>query len=166
MFKTLAYILRIPVCRKEQIPCPGYLLLCFYINRHAGLEFHREIVGEDGDLVDQPSYETLVKLSDLGCLRGNEVLQLFDTLQIFLLCLCIHQGLLFLIAQAEDLVCDGIVVLFVVRLFDEFLLQLLEAFVNAFRGEGSGVHDSPCDVFLHLPDEGIAVGADSIDGLQ
>ena len=74
-------------------------------------------------------------------MRGDEVLQLLDTLQIFLLHLRVHQGLLLLAAQAEDLVCDGVVVLFVVRLFDEFLLQLLEAFVNAFRGEGFGVHD-------------------------
>ena len=62
---------------------PRFLLLCFYINRHTGLEFHREMVSEDGDLVDRPSDETLVKLGDPGGLCGNEVLQFIDMLQGF-----------------------------------------------------------------------------------
>ena len=41
------------------------------------------MVSEDGDLVDRPSDETLVKLGDLGGLCGNEVLQFIDMLQGF-----------------------------------------------------------------------------------
>ena len=78
----------------------------------------------------------------------------------------IHLGLLFLIPQAEDFVCDGIVVLFVICFLDELLLQFLEAFVDAFRGEGAGVYDSLCHVLLHLLNEGIAVFAKPVDGFQ
>ena len=43
----------------------------------------RGAVVPDGDLVDRPSDETLVKLGDLGGRRGNEDLQFIDMLQGF-----------------------------------------------------------------------------------
>lgn len=110
-----------------------HLLLCFYINRHARPEFHGEVVRENGDFFNQPSDEAFVELGDLGGLVGDEILQFLDAFQIFLLCFCVHLGLLLLVAKPEDLVGDGVVVLFAVRFIDELFLQLLEAFVEAFR---------------------------------
>lgn len=144
----------------------GHLLLCFYINGYTGLEFHREVVIIHSNLVDQPSDEGFVKLGDLCGLRGDEVLQFLDPLQVFLFHLRIHQGLLLLVAQPEDLVGDGIVILLVVRFLDELLLQLLKAFVDAFRGEGARAYDSLRDIFLYLLDEGIAVFAKPLDRFQ
>ena len=54
------------------------LVLCFYVDCDAGLEFHGEVVGKDGDLLDELFDQSLIKLCDVGFLPGDEVLQLPD----------------------------------------------------------------------------------------
>ena len=54
------------------------LVLCFNIDCDAGLAFHGEVVGEDGDLLDELFDQSLVKLCDVGFLTGDEVLQLLN----------------------------------------------------------------------------------------
>lgn len=53
------------------------------INCDAGLEFHGEVVGEDGDLLDELFDQSLIKLCDVGFLTGDEVLQLRDPVHSF-----------------------------------------------------------------------------------
>ena len=48
--------------------------LCFDVDCNPGLEFHGEVVGEDGDLLDEFSHQILIKLCDVGFLTGDEVL--------------------------------------------------------------------------------------------
>lgn len=57
--------------------------LCFNVDCDAGLEFHGEVVGEDGDLLDELFDQSLVKLCDVGFLTGDEVLQLLDPVHGF-----------------------------------------------------------------------------------
>lgn len=53
-------------------------LLCFDVDREVGLEFHSEVVGKEGDLLDETLGLLLIKVRDLGFLLGDEVLQLFQ----------------------------------------------------------------------------------------
>lgn len=57
--------------------------LCFNVDCDAGLEFHGEVVGEDGDLLDELSDQSLIKLCDVSFLPCDEVLQLLDPVHGF-----------------------------------------------------------------------------------
>lgn len=57
--------------------------LCFNVDCDAGLEFHGEVVGEDGDFLDELFDQSLIELCDVGFLTGDEVLQLLDSVHDF-----------------------------------------------------------------------------------
>lgn len=57
--------------------------LCFDFDCDSGLEFHGEVLGEDGDLLDELFDQSLIKLCDVGFLPGDEVLQLPDPFHEF-----------------------------------------------------------------------------------
>lgn len=61
----------------------GSLVLCFDVDCDAGLEFHGEVVGEDGDFLDELFDQSLIKLCDVSFLPGDEVLQLLDSVHEF-----------------------------------------------------------------------------------
>jgi hypothetical protein len=48
------------------------------VNSYTGLEFHRKLVRVDGDFLNQPLDQSLVKFSEFGRLSGDEFLQLAD----------------------------------------------------------------------------------------
>ena len=48
--------------------------LCFDVDCDPGLEVHGEVVGEDGDLLDELFDQSLIKLCDVSFLSGDEVL--------------------------------------------------------------------------------------------
>ena len=56
----------------------GNLLLFVYIDAYAGLEFHGKFILIDGDFLNQPFDQSLVKFSEFGRLSGDEVLQYPD----------------------------------------------------------------------------------------
>jgi hypothetical protein len=85
------------------------LVLCFYVDCDAGLEFHGEVVGEDGDLLDELFDQSLIKLCDVGFLTGDEVLQFLDPVHGFFPEVAIDFGLFFLVAEPENLISDGVV---------------------------------------------------------
>ena len=124
------------------------LFLCFDVDCDPGLEFYGEVVGEDGDLLDELFDQSLIKLCDVSFLSGDEVLQLLDPVHGFFPVMAVDFGLFFLAAEPENLVGDGIVVLFVVRLLDEFLLQFQEPILNAVRRECISVDHGLSDVLL------------------
>lgn len=105
--------------------------LCFDINCDTGLEFHGEVVGKDSDLLDELFDQSLIKLSDVGFLTGDEVLQLLDPVHGFFPVVAVELGLFLLVAEPENLIGDGIIVLLVVCLFDELFLQFLKPCLNA-----------------------------------
>ena len=127
----------------------GRLALLFYdIDTDAGFEPDREVVAKDGNFVDELFDQSLIELCDVGLLSGDEVLQLLDSIHGFFPVMAVDLGLFLLVAEPENLICDGIVVLLVVCLLDEFLLQLLKPCLNAIRGEGVSIYHGLCDVLL------------------
>ena len=96
--------------------------LCFDIDCDAGLEVYGEVVGEDGDLLDELFNQSLIKLRDVGFLTGDEVLQLLDPIHGFFAVVAVDFGFFLLVAEPENLIGDGVVVLLVVCLLDELFL--------------------------------------------
>lgn len=117
----------------------GSLGLCFDVDCDPGLEFHGEVVLENGDLLDELSDQSFIKLCDVGFLSGDKVLQLLDPVHSFFPVVAVDLGLFLLVAESENLVGNGIVVLFIVRLLDELLLQFQEPTLNTVRREGVSV---------------------------
>ena len=140
--------------------------LRFNVDCEAGLEFHGEVVGKDGDFLDEFFDQSFIKLCDVGFLLGDEVLQLLDSVQGFLPLMAVDRGLFLLVAEPKNLVSDGIIVLLVVGLLDELLLQLLQPCLNAVRREGVGADHGFCDVCLQLFQEDLTLGQDLVDGLD
>ena len=93
-------------------------VLIFNFDADAGLEFHSEVVSKNGDLLDELLDECFVKFCDIGFLLADKVLQLFDPVHGFFPAVAVQLGFLFLFPDPEDLVGDGVVVLFAVGLFD------------------------------------------------
>ena len=71
----------------------GSPVLCFDIDCEARLEFHCEVVGKDGDLLDELFYQSFVELCNVGFLSGDEVLQLGDAFLCLLAVTCVCLGL-------------------------------------------------------------------------
>ena len=67
--------------------------LCFNVDCDAGLEFHGEVVVEDGNLLDKLFDQSLIKLCNVGFLSGDEVLQLGDAFLCLLAVTCVCLGL-------------------------------------------------------------------------
>lgn len=57
--------------------------LCFDVDCDPGLEVHGEVVGEDGDFLDELFDQRIIELCDVGFLIGDEVLQFLDTVHGF-----------------------------------------------------------------------------------
>ena len=87
----------------------GSLVLCFNVDCDAGLEFHGEVVGEDGDFLDELFDQSLIELCDVGFLTGDEVLQLLDSVHDFFPVVAVEFGLFLLVAQPENLIGDGVI---------------------------------------------------------
>ena len=83
--------------------------LCFDFDCDSGLEFHGEVLGEDGDLLDELFDQSLIKLCDVGFLPGDEVLQLLDSVHGFFPVVAVELGLFLLVAEPENLIGYGIV---------------------------------------------------------
>lgn len=140
--------------------------LRFNVDCEAGLEFHGEVVGKDGDFLDEFFDQSFVELRDVGFLLGDEVLQLLDSVQGFFPVVAIDLGFLLLVAEPENLISDGVVILFVVGFLDELLLQLREPFLNAVRREGIGADYGFGDVCLQLLQKDLTLGQNLINGLE
>lgn len=107
--------------------------LCFDFNCDPGLEFHGEVVGEDGDFLDELFDQSLIKLCDVGFLTGDEVLQFLGPIHGFFSVVAVEFGFFLLVAEPENFICYGVIVLLVVCLFDELFLQFLKPCLNAIR---------------------------------
>ncbi len=62
--------------------------------------------------------------------------------------MAVYLGLFLLVAESENFICDGVIVLLVVCLLDELFLQFLQPCLNAVRREGVSVDHSLGDVLL------------------
>ena len=66
-------------------------------------------------------------------LFGDEALQLLDSVHGLFPVVAVNFGLFLLLPEAENLVGDGVVVLFIVCLLDKLFLQFLKPCLNAVR---------------------------------
>lgn len=142
------------------------MLLFCNIDADAGFEFDREVVGKDGDLLDEAFDTILVKVRDFGFLLADEVLQLLDPVQSFFPAVAVNLGLFFLLTEPENLVSDGVVVLLVVGLLDKLLLELHKPCLNAVRRKRVGTDHGFGDVLPHLLQEGFSFGQNLVEGLD
>lgn len=122
--------------------------LCFDIDCDPGLEFHDEVVCEDGNLLNELFNQSLIKLCDTGFLPGDEFLQFLNPVHGFFSVMAVELGLFLLVAEPENFVSDGIVVLFVICLLDELFLQFFKPCLNAVRREGVSTHYGLGDILL------------------
>ena len=91
--------------------------LFFNINRNTGLKVYSEVVLENSDLLNQAADQRLIKFGDGAGLLFDEILQLPDLLHLFIFDDTVHLSLPALIPEAENLICNGIVVVFLVDFF-------------------------------------------------
>ena len=106
------------------------------------------MVLKNGDLLDELPDECLIKFCDISFLTGDEVLQFLDPVHDFFPAVAVELGLFLLVAEPENLIGYGIVVLFIVCLLDELFLQFFEPCLNAARREGVSADHSLGDVLL------------------
>lgn len=143
-----------------------HLCLSVNVDRYSGFQFHGEVVGEDGDLLDELFDQSLIEFCDIGFLLGDEALQLLDPVHGLFPVMAVYLGLFLLVAEPENLISDGIVVLLVVGFLDELLLQFLKPALNTVRREGVGADYGFGDVLLQLLQKDLTLGQNPVDGLE
>ena len=111
----------------------GSLVLRFDFDSETGLEFYGEVVGIGCNALDELFDQSLIKLCDVCFLLGDEVLQLLDPVHGLFPVVAVDLGLFLLVAEPENVISDGIVVLLVVGFLDELLLQFLKPALNTVR---------------------------------
>lgn len=120
------------------------------------------MVGKDGDFLDEFFDQILIEPCNVGFLLSNEVLQFSDPVHGLFPVVGVNLGHLFLIAESENLVSDGIVDLLVVDLLDELLLQFIKPCLNAVRRERVGADYGLGDIHLQLLQKGLTLGQNSV----
>ena len=83
---------------------------------------------KNGNLLNELFNQSLIKLCNIGFLPGDEVLQFLNPVHGFFLVMAVELGLFLLVAEPENFVSDGIVVLFVICFLDELFLQFFKPF--------------------------------------
>ena len=101
-----------------------------------GFEFHGEVVGKNGYLLDELFYQSLIKLRDVSFLFGDEALQLLDSVHGLFPVVAVNFGLFPLLPEAENLIGDGVVVLLVVCLLDKLKEAMDVPDIKVIAGAG------------------------------
>lgn len=133
------------------------LLLFVYVHFDTGFKLDDEVVGKYGNLLDGFSNRCIFQFCKLRWLLLDKILQLFEMFKFFLLPMLMSFGFFRLLPQSEDLICNGVVVLMVRCFFNEFLLQLIHAFLNGRWGGCIESCNGHGDIFLHLFDKSITI---------
>ena len=105
--------------------------LSINIDLDPGLEFHGEVVGKNGNLLNEIFEQSLIKFCNIGFLPGDEVLQFLNPVHGFFSVMAVELGLFLLVAEPVNFVSDGIVVWFVICFLDELFLQFFKPCLNA-----------------------------------
>ena len=100
-----------------------HIYLHFNTDRHARLESKLQVIIVNGYLLQQFLHQRIIKLRDLTRLRLYEFLKLVNAFRVFLLRSVVHAFLLLQLTQAQDFLCDVIVVLPALRPVDQLPLQ-------------------------------------------
>lgn len=89
---------------------------------HSRLQLHRKPIVPHGNLLKPPPGKALVKFCKLGILLLDEIIQLVDTLDLFVTDSGVGEVLLLHLTKLEYLIGDVVVVLLAGRMVDKLLL--------------------------------------------
>lgn len=143
-----------------------FVVLCFDVDCDSGLEVDVEVILKDRNLCDQALDQCLVKLCDGGRLAFDEILQIPDLLHLFIFDDAVHLGLPALITEAENLICDGVVVCALVCFFQKLFLQIAQPGIDDLRGEGAAISDGGFHVGLQGFQKVVLLAEHLIDGVD
>ena len=125
------------------------MVLFFDIDCKPGFEFHSEVVGKDGDLLDELfTRASSNSVMSVFCLEIKSCSS-FDPVHGFFPVVAVDLGLFLLFLSLRDFVSDGIVILFVVCLLMSSF-AVLPAELDAVRREGVSADYSLGDIGLQL----------------
>ena len=96
--------------------------LCININADAGFWFHGGVVIPDGYLLDPASHQCFIEFCKIGGLLCDVILQVIDSLYLFVPCGGIDGCFLAKFSEPEDFIRYFVVVLFAVGFLDQLLL--------------------------------------------
>ena len=124
--------------------------LCIHINADTGFQFDGDMVIPDCDQLDPASHQRFIKFSKEGGLLRYVILQVIDSLYLFVPCGGIDGCFLTEFSESEDFIRYFVVVLFAVGFLDQFLLQRHQLFVNVVNGRCLRCSDDCGNVKLEL----------------
>lgn len=93
--------------------------LCIHINADARFQFDGDMVIPDGDLLDPASHQCFIKFCKESGLLRDVILQVVNSLYLFISCGGIDGCFLAKFSKPEDLIRYFVVVLFAVGLLDQ-----------------------------------------------
>ena len=93
--------------------------LCINIDINTGFQFDGDVVIADSDLLDPASHQCFIEFNKEGGLLRNVILQVVDSLYLFIPCGSIDSGLLAELSKFENLICYFIVGFFVIGFFNK-----------------------------------------------
>ncbi len=99
--------------------------LCINIDADAGFQFNCDVVIPDGDLLDPASHQRFIKFSKVGGLLRDVILQVVNSLYLFVPCGGIDGCFLAEFSESEDFIRYFIVVFFAVGFLDQLLLRVI-----------------------------------------
>lgn len=111
----------------------SFYYLSLHIHRHPEFEFHFKPFLISRNLSSQPPNKLLMVFRDLGCLTIQKFSYLSDSLFQALPLGTHHQSVLLQIMQAIAFIGYAVVVLFGICPSQQFLLQLLQLYLNALH---------------------------------
>lgn len=124
--------------------------LCININADARFQFNCYAVILDCDLLDPASHQCFIEFCKIGGLLRNVILQLVDSLYLFISCGGIDSGFLAELSEFENLISNLVVGFFALGFLDELLLQGHQLLVDVLNGSGLRSLDNRSDVKLQL----------------
>lgn len=101
----------------------------FNLHHNPRLQLHRKSIVPNDNLLKPPPGKALVKLGKLGILLLDELVQLIDTLDLFVTDGGVGEVLLFHLTKPEYLIGDVVVVLLAGSVVDKLLLKLSQPLV-------------------------------------
>lgn len=127
-----------------------FMKLCIHINANTGFQLDGDAVIPDDNLLDPASYQHFIEFCKIGGLLRYVILQVIDSLYLFVPCGGIDGCFLTEFSESEDFIRYFVVVLFAVGFLDQFLLQRHQLFVNVVNGRCLRCSDDCGNVKLEL----------------
>ena len=84
--------------------------LCVHINADAGFQFNCDVVIPDGYLLDPASHQWFIEFCKIGGLLCDVILQVVDSLYLFVPCGGIDGCFLAKFSESEDFICYFVVI--------------------------------------------------------